>query len=78
MSKIEYPIGGYAPGHYICKCCNCQEEFTGDKRAVQCEPCAINLINKSNIEAAHELCKLKSDLTKLKDSISNISKLLNL
>jgi hypothetical protein len=37
----QYPIGGYAPGFYSCKCVNCKIEFTGDKRAVQCEPCAI-------------------------------------
>jgi hypothetical protein len=37
----KYPIGGYAPGNYSCKCVNCKIEFTGDKRAFQCEPCAI-------------------------------------
>lgn len=36
----KYPIGGYAPGNYLCKCCICSCEFQGDKRAVQCEPCA--------------------------------------
>ena len=37
----QYPIAGYAPGFYSCKWVNCKIEFTGDKRAVQCEPCAI-------------------------------------
>lgn len=37
----KYPIGGYAPGYYSCKCVTCKIKFTGDKRAVQCEPCAI-------------------------------------
>lgn len=37
----KYPIGGYAPGNYHCKCCTCGNQFTGDKRAVQCEPCAV-------------------------------------
>ena len=37
----QYPIGGYAPGYYSCTCITCKKEFTGDKRAVQCEPCAI-------------------------------------
>jgi hypothetical protein len=36
----KYPIGGYAPGNYTCKCCICSCNFQGDKRAVQCEPCA--------------------------------------
>jgi hypothetical protein len=37
----KYPIGGFAPGYYYCKCCDCGQQFFGDKRAVQCEPCAI-------------------------------------
>lgn len=37
----KYPIGGYAPGNYHCKCCTCGNMFNGDKRAVQCEPCAV-------------------------------------
>jgi hypothetical protein len=39
----QYPIGGYAPGYYSCTCVTCKKEFTGDKRAVQCEPCAIQM-----------------------------------
>jgi hypothetical protein len=39
----QYPIGGYAPGYYGCTCVTCKKEFTGDKRAVQCEPCAIKM-----------------------------------
>lgn len=41
MSENKYPIGGYAPGNYQHKCCTCGQPFTGDKRAVECEPCAI-------------------------------------
>lgn len=41
MEEKKYPIVGYAPGNYQCKCCDCGESFLGDKRAVQCEPCAI-------------------------------------
>lgn len=37
----QYPIGGYAPGNYTCKCVTCEKKFVGDKRAVQCESCAI-------------------------------------
>jgi hypothetical protein len=40
MEQNKYPIGGYAPGYYYCKCCDCGQQFFGDKRAVQCEPCA--------------------------------------
>lgn len=37
----KYPIGGFAPGYYSCKCASCKILFQGDKRAVQCKPCAI-------------------------------------
>jgi len=40
-TEKEYPIGGYAPGNYFCHCCTCGKQFNGDKRAVQCEPCAV-------------------------------------
>lgn len=39
--KTIYPIGGFAPGNYHCTCCICKETFQGDKRAVQCEKCAV-------------------------------------
>lgn len=41
QKEKKYPIGGYAPGNYYCKCSSCGYEFQGDKRAVQCEPCAV-------------------------------------
>jgi hypothetical protein len=44
----KYPIGGYAPGSYTCKCSTCGKQFTGDKRAVQCEPCAIEMMKEVN------------------------------
>ena len=42
--STRYPIGGFAPGNYQCKCVDCKEIFIGDKRAVQCEKCATNMI----------------------------------
>ena len=27
--KPKYPIGGFAPGHYTCKCVTCKNEFMG-------------------------------------------------
>ena len=39
----KYPIGGYAPGNYTCYCSTCKIEFQGDKRACQCEPCAVSM-----------------------------------
>lgn len=49
MTENEYPIVGYAPGNYQCKCAICGNMFIGDKQAVQCESCA----RKSIVE--HEL-----------------------
>lgn len=44
----NYPIGGYAPGNYQCTCTvvTCRKSFIGDKRAIQCEECAIALVNE--------------------------------
>jgi len=45
-NKSKYPIGGYAPGNYMCNCSTCKTQFQGDKRAVQCEPCAVKMVEK--------------------------------
>jgi hypothetical protein len=42
--KNKYPIGGFDPGFYHCRCVTCKKEFIGDKKAVQCEPCAIEMV----------------------------------
>lgn len=46
MSEKKYPIGGFAPGNYGNTCTTCKKEFIGDKRAVQCEPCAEKMMAK--------------------------------
>lgn len=74
--KVKYPIGGYAPGHYMSKCVSCKEEFMGDKYARQCEPCAINTINESNTLALAELHKLKTALEKITFSNDVINEIL--
>lgn len=38
-SKLP-PIGGWAPGGYLCVCLDCNAQFAGDKRATQCADCA--------------------------------------
>lgn len=40
--KKTWPVGGYAPGGYSCRCRDCQTEFIGDKRATQCVECAVS------------------------------------
>lgn len=36
-------IGAFAPGDYISKCLRCSIQFNGDKRALNCLPCAVEL-----------------------------------
>lgn len=40
-----WPLLGYAPGGYMCRCADCGTEFDGDKRAVQCLPCAAKAVH---------------------------------
>lgn len=39
-----YPIAGFAPGNYSGICYACNAEFTGDKRAITCESCALEML----------------------------------
>ena len=42
LGGINWPVGGYAPGHYSFRCGCCGGMFyDGDKRASQCLPCAV-------------------------------------
>lgn len=49
-SEPNYPIGGYAPGNYMCHCSTCKSYFKGDKRASQCEPCATKGVKSESAE----------------------------
>ena len=50
-------VGGFAIGKYCCECCKCKRTFLGDKRAIQCLPCAIDRLsqNYKPIEAAKSI-----------------------
>lgn len=52
-------IGMYADGKYANKCCDCEKEFTGDKRAIQCLPCAANTVNKERIKLYRLTCDIE-------------------
>ncbi len=71
----KYPIGGFAPGNYHCTCVNCKVQFRGDKRAVQCEPCAIEMTNtkiKVNDKKGIEIDRQESlNLKKLELQLDN-------
>lgn len=75
-TKIIYPIGGYAPGHYSNKCSNCESRFMGDKYARQCEPCAINAVNKHNAEVTQKLHTLMKALEGIKFGSDKINEIL--
>lgn len=47
-----WPLGGYAPGGYMNKCFDCGESFDGDKRAIQCLPCAVKATKRKLIARA--------------------------
>jgi hypothetical protein len=51
MEEVKYPIGGFAPGFYHCNCITCKNTFSGDKRAVQCEPCAIEMVRTKIVKS---------------------------
>lgn len=40
MNEKPWPLAGYAPGNYTCRCLDCGEQFIGDKRAINCLECA--------------------------------------
>jgi len=75
-TKLKYPIGCFAPGHYVSECASCNQDFMGDKYARQCEPCAINAVNQSNTQALARLHKLETALQKIKFSNDTINELL--
>lgn len=57
-NKSKYPIGGHAPGNYMCNCTTCKTQFQGDKRAVQCEPCAVKMVEE---QKQHLIDIMKAD-----------------
>ncbi|RVO41323.1 DNA-binding response regulator [Sinorhizobium meliloti] len=49
-----WPLRGYAPGNYMCKCILCGCEFQGDKRAMECLECAVSLTEQFDRPAIGE------------------------
>lgn len=54
LARNAWPLGGYAPGNYTCKCLDCKVEFTGDKRAIQCLECAVVQAKKAYIAVRND------------------------
>ncbi|MEX6507720.1 hypothetical protein [Jiella sp. M17.18] len=51
---VQFPLGGFSPGLYSVVCRSCARRFEGDKRAMQCLPCALAkaVAADRNVEAA--------------------------
>jgi hypothetical protein len=66
--------GCWAPGNYISKCVSCDEQFEGDKRAVNCAPCAYANVPQIDVEAAKLLVLIEQwrNTEDPKDVIDNI------
>lgn len=61
MEDKKYPIASYAPGSYQCKCADCGVIFLGDKRAIQCEPCATEAIQEYESLTPKQKARYDSD-----------------
>lgn len=71
----KYPIGGYAPGNYHCNCCKCGSFFNGDKRAVECEQCAISAKEKFDALSPDEQAEvIKRNIDEVNKMFSDWSK----
>jgi len=57
-----FRLGAFATGSYTCKCLSCGEQFTGDKRAVSCLPCAAEAAEHARDEAVAEIERLNGAL----------------
>lgn len=57
-----WPLGGFAPGNYTCKCVRCEAAFVGDKRASNCLECAVRSANEYAARMKAENGLLQSEL----------------
>lgn len=71
----DYPIGGFAPGGYSCTCVDCKDTFLGDKRAVQCESCALDMYRqKTRLKLTDNNEVVWSDARKYTQSIGRVER----
>lgn len=55
---IAWPLGCYAPGHYVGNCTACSETYVGDKRSTTCIRCAAERV----IDDHAEFVRMHADL----------------
>ena len=66
----EWPkdrVHGWAPGGYSCTCRDCGIHYAGDKRSVQCYPCAAKFVPPPRPETTEERCNRPA--TELADAL---------
>lgn len=51
----NWPLAGYAPGSYLNHCLTCGDYYYGDKRAIECLPCAVDTV-KSKLTETRSFC----------------------
>jgi len=79
--EVKEVIGGFAEGNYSCKCINCGDIFQGNKRAVQCKPCALKVSAKDKevkLSSIHStLVDLKCGDTDVEKALSDITQIID-
>lgn len=66
-----WPVRGFAPGGYACRCNRCQRQFEGDKRAGECAECALTWL-----AAEHERLMTEKDaeIARLRDALTGAAR----
>lgn len=70
LSQMKcWPIGGFAPGGYQCKCTGCGANFPADKRASECLECAINGVKQRVEKLATDYVTVSNEAVMVQETI---------
>lgn len=71
-------VHGWAPGNYSCTCGDCGIHYVGDKRSVQCYPCAAKFVPPPRPETIEEIRAdrdaLRAELDRTKGEMERVRK----
>lgn len=70
LVKRAWPLGGFAPGDYLCKCQTCGQQFQGDKRAFQCLNCAAETVRHFLKSQASRIEELEAENKRLREALT--------
>lgn len=69
-------VHGWAPGNYSCTCGDCGIHYVGDKRSVQCYPCAAKFVPPPRPETIEEIradrAALRAELERTKEDLERV------